>query len=113
MFNSDAGQPPPEMVNCLLVAGPFAGAKMRVPKGKKMLGITVQQDVVLDGVAYKKGAPAVYALETCVVTSPTMNDVTAFVIGMPPGTKLTDAFMQIIAGYCLLAQSAGWGQDDD
>ena len=51
-------------------------------------------------------------LEKCVVTSPTMNDVLSLVLGFPPGIPMTDAFMQVVTGYCMMCRPEDFENDD-
>lgn len=114
---------PPEMVNCLLIGGPYAGWKTRVPKGIKVLNINDNNEIsvgrsisqVRKGLDNEHGPVprgTYYTLETCVMTSPTMNDVLSLVLGFVPGTKMTDAFMEIITGYCMMCRPEDFEDDD-
>lgn len=124
-----------KMVNVVLVGGKYAGLKTRVPAGMRVLNIPDPDkapdltDSVVDLRAHLdaarteqlvKGGPVnlsdcdnPYLLLPCVVTLPSLNDVLSFTIGAPPGTNMTDAFMQIVAGYCLLARPGDYEGEND
>ena len=113
---------PPNMVNCLLIGGPYAGWKTRVPQGMKVLNINDGNEISLARsiTQLRKGMHkdqrklkgTYYMLETCVITSPTMNDAMSLVLGFPPGTKMSDAFMQVITGYCMRCRPEDYENDE-
>ena len=90
-----------EMVNVIFVGGPFAGLKSRIPAGKKAVRLPLEAPKVVTDINAKpqKGKFVLYQVELCVISSPTMDDVTSFNIAMLPGQKMTDAFMEILGGY--------------
>jgi hypothetical protein len=115
------------MVNVVLVGGKFAGLKTQVPAGRKVLNIPDEDSgpklaVVENHADVAKHMAAArdekmmlgpeiqsledcdnpYMLYKCVVTNPELNDVLSFTIGCPPGIKMSDSFMEILAGYCML-----------
>ena len=123
-----------KMLNVILVGGKFAGAKMQVPEGRTVLNIpdpdtgpklavvASHQDFAKHVAAAAEGAtlgPQPQSLADCdnpyllhpgVVTLPALNDVLSFTIGTPPGTSMTDAFMEILAAYCIMCAPV---EDDD
>ena len=128
--------PPAEMVNVILVGGKFGGLKTRVPEGMNMLNIpdvnktpelaivqshadlqkhmekAASERLVNQGVQTIEDCDNPYMLWPCVVTLPTLNDVVSFTIGAPPGTKMSDAFMQIVAGYCMMCRPDDYEEEE-
>ncbi len=109
------------MVNCLLIGGPYAGFKTRVPVGMKMLNINDGNEISLGRsvTQLRKGLEregaqkgTMYALEMCVITSPTVNDVMSLCLGFPPGEKMSDSFMQVITAYCMMCRPDDFLEDD-
>ncbi len=115
------GKTPPNMVNCLLIGGPYAGWKTRVPEGMKVLNINDGNEISLgrsitqvrkglDKEQIPKGT--FYMLERVTIASPTLNDVMSLVLGFVPGTKMSDAFMEVITGYCIMCRPEDYENDD-
>ena len=102
----------------ILVGGKYAGLKIQVPDGKRVLNIPNPKTVV-SNVSHLDVHKAIqmprmrdgmdmslmdnpYILHPVTVASPTFDDAMSFVIGAPPGLSMSDAFMQILAGYEIL-----------
>ena len=111
MSNANSNpNPNADAMQVLLVGGPYAGLKTLVPAGAKVVNLPIlDESNEVDRArsikeALEKGPQGrkavLYGLEQCVVASPTLDDVTSFYIGLQPGVKMTDAFMEILAGYC-------------
>lgn len=127
-----------EMMNVILVGGKFAGLKTQVPKGLKVLNIPnppgtgdlvevsshadVQKHLAkaaAESSAALGGRPQTledcdnpYMLWPATVALPTLNDAVSFTIGAPPGTKMSDAFMSMVAAYCMLCRPQDYEDDD-
>ena len=112
----------PEMENCLLIGGPFAGFKTRVPAGMKVLNIDDRREAsVLTASsiqAIRKGLDddkeyqgTFYLLERCDVALG--GDTVSVLFGVPAGTTLGQAFSDIIAGYCLMCRPEDYIEEDE